>query len=67
MHYNGFSSIYRENSTLTTSSKSKQSPTQSLDFDYPSSWNIDDVIKWLNNISLDAYGENFRSKKVLFE
>lgn len=49
-------------SMLTSFYKSKQSPTNSIDLDYPSSWSIDDVTKWLHDISLENYCESFRSK-----
>jgi hypothetical protein len=58
--------MYKENSMSLSSYNPKQSstlPRYSSNLDYPSNWSVDDVIKWLNNISLQAYCENFRSIK----
>jgi len=64
MRDNNTVSMYSKNSMLLSSYNSRQSQNYSLNFDYPSNWSIDDVVKWLNNISLQEYCEKFRSKNV---
>lgn len=53
-----------ESSILMSSFDSKQIRPQPTDGDYPSNWTIDDVIKWLGDLSLQQYGENFRRNDI---
>jgi len=57
-------SVYSESSILAGSFDSKQTANQSNEFDYPSNWSLDDVAKWLNDISLQQYSENFRRNDI---
>ncbi|CAF0939751.1 unnamed protein product [Adineta steineri] len=50
-----------ENSILTSSMRAY---THTLDLSSPSDWSIDDVIRWLNDISLEAYIDNFRKNEI---
>jgi hypothetical protein len=42
----------------------KQTRTQQSDVDYPSNWNVDDVAKWLGDLSLQQYVDNFRRNDI---
>jgi len=42
----------------------KQTRTQQSNPDYPSNWTIDDVTKWLNDLSLQQYIDNFRRHDI---
>jgi hypothetical protein len=56
-------SIYSDSSMLTSSFDTKRTPTNS-DSDYPVNWTVDDVTKWLGDISLQQYSDNFRKHNI---
>lgn len=49
---------------LMSSFDSKQTRTQQSDLEYPSNWTIDDVTKWLGDLSLQQYSETFRKNDI---
>jgi hypothetical protein len=49
---------------LTSSFDSKQTPTQVTEHDYPTNWSTNDVTKWLSDISLQSYSDNFRKNDI---
>ena len=53
-----------ETSALFSSYDPKQARAQSNDPSYPSNWSVDDVAKWLNDVSLHSYSENFRKNDI---
>jgi hypothetical protein len=58
-------SLTSENSMLMSSFDNKQTPrSQQSDVDYPSNWTIDDVTKWLSDLSLQQYSDNFRRNDI---
>jgi len=57
-------SMYSENSILISSFDNKQIRTQHSDIDYPSNWSVEDVTKWLNDLSLQQYSDNFRRHDI---
>ncbi len=57
-------SICSESSMLMSSYDSKQTRTRQSDVDYPSNWNVDDVAKWLGDLSLQQYIDNFRRNDI---
>ncbi|CAF1255452.1 unnamed protein product [Rotaria magnacalcarata] len=57
-------SMCSDNSILMSSFEQKPSSIQHSDLDYPPNWNIDDVTKWLGDISLQQYGDNFRKNDI---
>lgn len=57
-------SVCSETSTLLSAYDQKQTRGQQNDLSYPSSWSVDDVAKWLNDVSLHAYSDNFRKNDI---
>jgi hypothetical protein len=56
--------MYSENSLLTSSFDGKQNRRQPSDAEYPSNWTVEDVSKWLGDLSLQQYSENFRRNDI---
>ncbi len=56
--------MYSESSILTLSFDGKQNRNQQSDSEYPSNWTVDDVSKWLGDLSLQQYSENFRRNDI---
>ncbi|CAF2373741.1 unnamed protein product [Rotaria sp. Silwood2] len=57
-------SIGSDTSMLMSLFDHKQISTQQSDHDYPSNWTVDDVTKWLNDMSLEQYSDNFRKNDI---
>jgi hypothetical protein len=57
-------SMCSENSALMSSYDGKQNRTRQSDAEYPLNWTIDDVSKWLADLSLQQYSENFRKNDI---
>ncbi|CAF3601251.1 unnamed protein product, partial [Rotaria sordida] len=49
---------------LMSSIDHKQIDTKQSNFDYPLNWTVDDVTKWLDDISLQQYSDNFRKNDI---
>ncbi|CAF3389791.1 unnamed protein product [Rotaria sp. Silwood1] len=57
-------SINSNNSMLMSSFDYKQISMEQSDLDYPSNWTVDDVTKWLSDLSLQQYSDNFRKNDI---
>ncbi|CAF1530839.1 unnamed protein product [Adineta ricciae] len=57
-------SMYSETSTLVSSYDMKHSRLGHHEHDNPLYWTVDDVVKWLNEISLQQYEEIFRKNNI---
>lgn len=57
-------SMCSENSVLMSSFDGKANRPPQPEGEYPANWTIDDVIKWLSDISLQQYSDNFRKHDI---
>lgn len=57
-------SMCSESSMLLSSYDAKNSPRKQAEFNYPSQWTVEDVVKWLGDVSLHAFGDNFRRHEI---
>lgn len=53
-----------ESSVLMSSFDGKQNRPALSDGEYPANWTVDDVSKWLTDISLSQYSDNFRKHDI---
>ena len=53
-----------ESSVLMSSFDGKQNRPVLVDGEYPANWTVDDVSKWLTDISLPQYTDNFRKHDI---
>ena len=53
-----------ESSMALSSYDAKQSPRKQMEFAYPTQWTVEDVTKWLSDVSLQAFTENFRRHEI---
>lgn len=51
-------------SIITPTLDHKQSPRPNSDIDYPCNWTVDEVTKWLNDVALQQYSDNFRKHDI---
>lgn len=57
-------SMCSEASMLMSSFDGKQNRPIQTEGEYPANWTIDDVSKWLADISLQQYSDNFRKHDI---
>lgn len=53
-----------ESSVLMSSFDGKQNRPVVPEGEYPANWTVEDVSKWLNDISLAQYSDNFRRHDI---
>ena len=57
-------SMCSESSVIISGFDNKPTRIQQSDFDYPSNWSVDDVAKWLGDLSLQQYSDSFRKNDI---